>query len=133
MIASNGYEPDLLVQLKTKHGIKIDFFICEIKKPYSSSNEYESDFVKVHGEMKATIDAQVELELKEPICYSLLIEGFNCCIYQMTLKYEGEYRSRMVTKFRTLRNAKDVMLLLPVINVIEYLNVRGVVLFAANQ
>jgi hypothetical protein len=41
----------------------------------------------------------------------------------MSLEYEAEYRSHLIAQFRTLRDAADVMLLLPAINVLSYLDV----------
>jgi hypothetical protein len=132
MITMNDYKPDLLILLKFKFNIKIDFFICEIKKPNCSSNKYESDFVKTQREMKAIINSQIELGIDEPICYALLVEGYDCCLYKMSLVYDGEYRSSLITQFRTLRDAQDIMLLLPAINVLVYLNVSAY-FFLANQ
>lgn len=121
----NDYKPDLLVLLKLKFNIKIDFFICEIKKPNCSSNKYESDFVKTQREMKSIINSQIELEVDEPMRYALLVEGYNCYLYQMSLVYDSEYLSHLITQFRTLRDAQDIMLLLPAMNVLVYLNVTA--------
>ncbi|KAI8881004.1 hypothetical protein K501DRAFT_190003 [Backusella circina FSU 941] len=114
---------DLLIMLKLKFDIKVDFFVCEIKKPGCSSNKYETDFVKVQREMKAIIDQQIDLGVVNPVCYGLLVEGYDCYLYQMSLKYEAEYRSRLIAQFRTLRDAPDIMLLLPAINILSYLDV----------
>lgn len=75
MIAMEDYKPDLLIILKLKFDIKVDFFICEIKKPGCSSNKYETDFVKIQREMKAIIDQQIDLGISNPLCYALLVEG----------------------------------------------------------
>ncbi|CAO3612953.1 unnamed protein product [Mucor hiemalis] len=40
----------------------------------------------------------------------------------MSLKYEAEYRSRLIVQFRTLRDALDIILLLPAINILSYLD-----------
>lgn len=135
------YKPDILIILKLKFDIKVDFFVCEIKKPGSSSNKYETDFIKVQREMKAIIDQQIDLGVNDPVCYGLLVEGkhslqhkvcqkahcellgYDCYLYQMSLQYEAEYRSRLIAQFRTLRDALDIMLLLPAINILSYLDV----------
>lgn len=41
----------------------------------------------------------------------------------MNLPYDGEYRSHLLTKFRTLRDPQDLMLLLPAINALSFLDV----------
>lgn len=42
----------------------------------------------------------------------------------MSLEYEAEYRSHLIAQFRTLRDALDIMLLLPAINILSYLDVN---------
>jgi hypothetical protein len=44
----------------------------------------------------------------------------------MNLPYDGEYRSYLITQFRTMRDPQDIMLLLQAINVLFYLTARGV-------
>ncbi|KAG1469452.1 hypothetical protein G6F56_003250 [Rhizopus delemar] len=122
MIAMEDYKPDLLVLLKLRFDIRVDFFVCEIKKPCCSSNKYETDFVKIQREMKAIIDQQIDLGINNPICYGLLVEGYDCYLYRMSLEYEAEYRSHLIAQFRTLRDALDIMLLLPAINILSYLD-----------
>ncbi|KAI9279658.1 hypothetical protein BY458DRAFT_32333 [Sporodiniella umbellata] len=122
MIAMEDYKPDVLIMLKLKFGVKVDFFICEIKKPGVSSNKYETDFVKIQREMKAIINQQIDLGVNSPVCYGLLVEGFDFFLYQMSLEYEAEYRSRLIAQFRTLRDGLDIMLLLPAINILSYLD-----------
>lgn len=56
MVIFSDYKPDLLILLKLKYNVKLDFFVCEIKKPGCSDNRYKSDFIKIHREMKAMID-----------------------------------------------------------------------------
>ncbi|KAG2204544.1 hypothetical protein INT47_012603 [Mucor saturninus] len=40
----------------------------------------------------------------------------------MSLEYDAEYRSRLIAQFRTLWDALDIMLLVPAISVMSYLN-----------
>lgn len=75
MVSLADYKPDLLILLKLKHNAKLDFFVCEIKKPGCSGNKYESDFIKVHREMKSMIDRQTDLGINDPTCFALLVEG----------------------------------------------------------
>lgn len=114
MITMKYYKPGILIMLKLKFDIKVNFFVCEIKKPGCSSNKHETDFVKVQREMKAIIDQQIDLGVNNPVCYDLLVEGkhslqhkfcqkahcellgYDCYLYQMSLKYEAEYRSRLI-------------------------------------
>jgi hypothetical protein len=71
-----SYKPDLLVKLNIKKNVQIDFFCVEIKKPNGNlCNQYETDFVKIHREMKIIIDQQVEFGINDPTAYSLLVEG----------------------------------------------------------
>jgi hypothetical protein len=75
MVASS-LKPDFLVRLSISKTKQIDFFIVEIKKPSGNVyNQYESDFIKVHREMKQMVDAQIELGVDDPVSYSLLVEG----------------------------------------------------------
>ncbi|KAI8341605.1 hypothetical protein EDC96DRAFT_547683 [Choanephora cucurbitarum] len=98
--------------------LKVDFFVCEVKKPGCSGNKHESDFAKVHRE----IDCQVSVGISDPKSFSLLVEGFDCYLYQMSLKNSGQYFSRLLTQFRTIRDANDLMLLVPMINTLSFLN-----------
>jgi hypothetical protein len=67
MISLADYKPDLLISLKLKYyNTKLEFFVCEIKKPGCSCNKYESDFVKVHREMKSMIDQQIDKGIDDP-------------------------------------------------------------------
>lgn len=71
-----SYKPDLLVKLKIGKSAQIDFFTAEIKKPGANySNQLESDFVKIHREMKLMIDKQIEIGIDDPVTYSVLVEG----------------------------------------------------------
>jgi hypothetical protein len=75
MIASS-LKPDFLVRLSISKAKQIDFFIVGIKKPSGNVySQYESNFIKVHREMKQIIDAQNELGIHNPVSYSLLVEG----------------------------------------------------------
>ncbi|KAI9256763.1 hypothetical protein EDC94DRAFT_615636 [Helicostylum pulchrum] len=87
------YKPDILATLKLKHGMQLNFFVCEVKKTPSgcSANKYESDFVKVHREMKVIINQQIDLGIDGPVCFALLVEGHDCYLYRMSLEYEAEY------------------------------------------
>lgn len=102
MINMKDCKPDLLVMLKLKFDIKVDFFVCEIKnqvahhismKPISSRS----------NDMKSIIDQQMDLSVDNPVCHGLLVEGkhtlqhkfcqkthcvllgFDCYLYQMSL------------------------------------------------
>lgn len=75
MVAMKDYKLGMLIILKLEHNVKVDFFVCAIKMPRYSSNKYESNFVKMHREMKTIIDEQVNIGLDSPFCYGLLVEG----------------------------------------------------------
>ncbi|GAA5817269.1 hypothetical protein MFLAVUS_010812 [Mucor flavus] len=86
----------------------------ESRASEAPTKEHETDFVKVQREMKAIIDQQIDLGVNNPVCYDLLVEGkhslqhkfcqkahcellgYDCYLYQMSLKYEAEYRSRLI-------------------------------------
>ncbi|KAF1804411.1 hypothetical protein FB192DRAFT_1443204 [Mucor lusitanicus] len=78
MVAMKDYKLGMLIILKLEHNVKVDFFVCAIKMPRYSSNKYESNFVKMHREMKTIIDEQVNIGLDSPFCYGLLVEGYDC-------------------------------------------------------
>ncbi|KAI9267169.1 hypothetical protein EDC94DRAFT_657540 [Helicostylum pulchrum] len=40
----------------------------------------------------------------------------------MSLMYDGEHRSNVITQFRKLRDGQDIMLLLQAINIMAYLD-----------
>lgn len=112
MICDSAYKPDLLILLNLPNKKQIDFFTCEIKKPFGNlCNQMESDYVKIHKEMKLIIDAQIDLGVQRPIAFSLLVEGYNLTLFKMTLEYDGEYRSIIVAKCRTVRDHDDSLLL----------------------
>lgn len=76
MNCNSSYKPDLLIKLNLLNSEQIDFFTREVKKPNGNlSNQYESDYVKIHKEMKLLIDRQIDVGIDHPIVYSLLAEG----------------------------------------------------------
>lgn len=75
MIAIEDYKPDLLIILKLKSDIKVDFFIREIKKPGCSPNKYETDFIKIQRKMETIIDQQTDLGISNSLCYALLVKS----------------------------------------------------------
>ncbi|RCI01319.1 hypothetical protein CU097_012469 [Rhizopus azygosporus] len=73
--------------------------------------------------MKAIIDQQIGLGIDHPVCYGLLVEGYDCYLYKKSIQYETEYRSILIAQFRALQDVLDIMLLLPAINVLTHLDV----------
>jgi hypothetical protein len=69
------YKPDLLVLLKLKYSVQLEFFICEIKKTGCTGDKYESDFAKIQRELKAIVNAQIELGVNDHVAYGILVEG----------------------------------------------------------
>ncbi|KAI9362341.1 hypothetical protein BD770DRAFT_240869 [Pilaira anomala] len=123
MICGSSYKPDLLIMLNLPNKKQVDFFTCEVKKPFGNlSNQLESDYVKIHKEMKLLIDTQIDLGVQHPIAYSLLVEGYDLTLFKMELEYDGEeYRSKIAGKCRTVRDREDSLLLYHGISLMVYL------------
>ncbi|PHZ17202.1 uncharacterized protein RHIMIDRAFT_4568 [Rhizopus microsporus ATCC 52813] len=97
--------------------------------------------------MKAIINQQIALVINNPVCYGLLVEskhslqhefcqkthckllGYDCYLYKMPMQYEADYRSNLIAQLRTLRDVLDIMLLLPAINILSYLDVMMYIYF----
>lgn len=70
MLSSSSYKPDLLVLLNLPDNQQVEFFTCEVKKPGGNlANQKESDYVKIHKEMKLMIDSQIAIGLDSPSVY----------------------------------------------------------------
>ncbi|KAI9265513.1 hypothetical protein EDC94DRAFT_58932 [Helicostylum pulchrum] len=122
MICDSSYKPDLLIILNLPNKKQVDFFTCEVKKPFGNlSNQLESDYVKIHKEMKLIIDTQIDLGVQHPIAYSLLVEGYSFTLFKMELEYDGEYRSKIAGKCRTVRDRDGTLLLYHGISLMVYL------------
>ncbi|KAI9472489.1 MAG: hypothetical protein EXX96DRAFT_622664 [Benjaminiella poitrasii] len=123
-MAKSTYKPDFLVKLNIVKNVQIDFFTVEIKKPGGNLfNQLESDFVKIHRQMKFMVDSQIELGVDDPICYAMLVEGYDISLFTMKLEFDGEYRARLVSKCRTIRDRDDLQLLCRTTDLLLYLDV----------
>ncbi|KAI8357865.1 hypothetical protein EDC96DRAFT_465202 [Choanephora cucurbitarum] len=107
----DGKKPDFMIGMEIrKH--KIHFFFVEVKRPDTSSKyQPEDDFVKLMKLMKASIDEQLTFGVETPTSLGLLIEGFKCTLFEMTLSFDGVYMPIAFARFSLVEEIHQLVLL----------------------
>ncbi|KAI8087678.1 uncharacterized protein B0P05DRAFT_465474, partial [Gilbertella persicaria] len=81
----------------------------------------ENDFVKLLKMMKASIDYQITLGIRNPKSFGLLC--FSCSFYQMTLLEEGLYISTCLRRFQLVKSQSMILNVIPAIEVFRFIKV----------
>ncbi|ORE21944.1 hypothetical protein BCV71DRAFT_241350 [Rhizopus microsporus] len=111
---SNGKKPDFMLGFSKKRQDVYCFFV-EVKRPNMKSNyQEEGDMTKLLKQLKASIDKQLLLGLRDPTSLGLLMEGFKCSLFKMTLVADGVYLPLLIKLFSLVEEVHE-MALLPLI------------------
>ncbi|KAG1369271.1 hypothetical protein G6F61_012473 [Rhizopus arrhizus] len=95
----DGRKPDIAFGISYK-GKGRFFFFVEVKRPGQSSiYQDEDDYVKLLKQMKTSVDAQIDLGVRNPTSLGLLVEGYSCTLYMMDIKDEGVYIPVQIKRF----------------------------------
>lgn len=95
--------------IKNKNESLFAFFV-EVKRPGQTSKyQPEDDYTKLLIEMKDSLDKQVDLGFVDPFCFGLLMEGFVCTLYFMTIIEEGLYVPVTLKRFRLMQRIEDAV------------------------
>ncbi|KAI8079403.1 hypothetical protein BDF21DRAFT_493991 [Thamnidium elegans] len=85
--------------------------VLKLKTLKKSRTPDNNDKIKINLELQLILNQLVLLNIKDPIVYGLLIEGYECTLYEMKLEREAEYISRVVESFYMPRDMNDIALL----------------------
>ncbi|KAL0582428.1 hypothetical protein ABG067_007717, partial [Albugo candida] len=75
----------------------------------TSKYQAESDFVKIMKQMKRSINKQIDQMIKNPVSFALLVQGFKCRLFKMTLVEDGIYLPVLVKKFKLVEGIEDMV------------------------
>ncbi|OBZ82105.1 hypothetical protein A0J61_09845, partial [Choanephora cucurbitarum] len=107
----DGKKPDFMIGMEVKKH-KVYFFFVEVKRPDTSSKyQPEDDFVKLMKLMKASVDEQLNFGVETPTSLGLLIEGFKCTLFEMTLSFDGVYLPIAFARFSLAEEIHQLVLL----------------------
>ncbi|KAG2230188.1 hypothetical protein INT48_000416 [Thamnidium elegans] len=98
----------LKIQRPSPRMISLVLKLKTLKKSRTPDN---NDKIKINLELQLILNQLVLLNIKDPIVYGLLIEGYECTLYEMKLEREAEYISRVVESFYMPRDMNDIALL----------------------
>lgn len=105
-------KPDYYVVYKPDRFRSVDLFVLEVKKPGANlSQQIDSDYVKLLREMQMILNKLIENNVVDPVCYGILVDGYDCILYEMRLETDGQYNTYVCAIFRTLRDYLDIALL----------------------
>lgn len=111
-----GRKADFSVYTQIKSN-KYYLLVSEVKSPrYMSSkkiNLWDCDLVKIGNEMKDMLDKCIEDGIKNndlTIC-GILVEGFQCSVFAMDLKFDAIYRMILLGKFFLPQNIHNLYVL----------------------
>ncbi|CAG8674653.1 2211_t:CDS:2, partial [Acaulospora morrowiae] len=111
-----GRKADFSAYAQTK-GNRYYLFVSEIKSArYISSkkiNFVDCDLVKIGNEMKDMLDKCIEdgVKTKDLAVCSILVEGFQCSMFVMDLKFDAIYRMILLGKFFLPQNIHNLNVL----------------------
>lgn len=109
--AESCFKPDVKISYEYKGGQNLDLCIIEVKKKSNTTyTPNNSDFIKIHLEMKAMLDRLIKMNVDDPVVYGLLIQGFECQVLKMTLDGDGFYFAPVIHFFHLPRDVSDIMI-----------------------
>ncbi|KAI8331652.1 hypothetical protein BD560DRAFT_341431, partial [Blakeslea trispora] len=119
----DGKKPDLMIGTEIKKR-KLYFFFVEVKRPnINSKHQPEDDFVKLMKLMKGSIDAQLYSGVEIPTSLGLLVEGYKCTLFEMTLASDGIYLPIAIARFSLVEEVHQLVLLPLAIDVFCFVKV----------
>ncbi|KAI8356593.1 hypothetical protein EDC96DRAFT_484054 [Choanephora cucurbitarum] len=128
----HGYKPDMLFGAKRKRK-DFFFFFVEIKRPGQTSKyQPEDDLTKLLKQMKHSVDEQLFLGVKAPKSLGLLVEGFDCFLYQMIVLEDGIYFPMMIKSFCLVRRVDEMIWMPTIVECLTFVKVKVVIECASN-
>ncbi|KAG2211172.1 hypothetical protein INT47_006291 [Mucor saturninus] len=71
-----------------------------VKRPETTSRyQPETDYAKLMKQLKGSVDEQLYLGVQNPSSLGLLVEGFDCTLFQMFLLADGVYIPMAINRF----------------------------------
>lgn len=107
-------KPDVMIgtQYKKKD---IYFFYVEVKRPLMQSKyQIGDDAVKLHKEIKDSVNSQLSLGIENPSSLGPVVEGYACTFYKTALLADGVYTQMALKRFSLIEGVYD-MINLPLI------------------
>lgn len=81
-----------------------------MKRPDTTSKyQSEDDFTKLMKQMKGSVDEQLCLGVQNPLSLGLLVEGFDCTLFQMMLLADGVYMPIAITRFFLVKESHHLV------------------------
>ncbi|KAL9550407.1 hypothetical protein MBANPS3_004735 [Mucor bainieri] len=113
-------KPDIMIGFKHKKQYA-NCVLFEIKRPNATSKyQPESDYAKLLKQMKAALDLEIKLSIKSPVSFGVLCEGFDCCLFRMSLVEDGIYLTTALRKFRLPQDLTTLTEVPRAVEVISY-------------
>lgn len=90
---------------------------AEIKPPgkANSTNNGESDRVKLGHEMKAMLDDLISYGVESPVVGGILLEGCSMSTYKMSLDHPQVYKLIQLSTIAIFNNTQELVLLPPIL------------------
>ncbi|CAJ0907449.1 1045_t:CDS:2, partial [Entrophospora sp. SA101] len=103
-----GHKPDFVVSVSVGDK-KENLLVTEVKPPKCRNIGLFDDKVKLGNELKDAIDLMINDQIisKDIIICGLLVDGYQCNLYTMDLKYSGIYRMILLGVFYLPRSHHD--------------------------
>ncbi|KAI9273414.1 hypothetical protein EDC94DRAFT_644663 [Helicostylum pulchrum] len=96
-------KPDIKIPYEYKNDQILDLCIIE----YTPNN---SDFTKIHLAMKSMLNKLIKMNIDDPVVFGLLIQGFDCQAFKMSLNGDGFYFCPVVHFLYLPRDVSDIMI-----------------------
>ncbi|CAO3653540.1 unnamed protein product [Cunninghamella echinulata] len=123
------YKPDYTASAASRDGDKFDLFVIEVKAP--GRNQNSNDKVKIGEQMKVMLNALHKRKLSQWVVCGLLVDGYRCESFIMTLNHEAIYSMVNIDTFHLVRDFKDIPLLKTTIE--SLIQIRNIVTKVAKE
>ncbi|CAO3637363.1 unnamed protein product [Cunninghamella blakesleeana] len=99
---------DYILKYVPPYGECFDLFVAEIKPVNKNCHsQLQSDFVKLGKQMKSMLDHLIKTGVNDPIVTGLLVDGYSCSTFMLSLKSDGIYILTELATFYLLRSPLD--------------------------
>ncbi|KAI8380060.1 hypothetical protein BD560DRAFT_432304 [Blakeslea trispora] len=109
-------KPDYTLFFEDEEDEQFEAFVVEVKAPQRNRNS--NDFIKLGFTLKSMLDKFVQNGMKSPHVVGLLVDGFNCSFYMMTIEHESIYKMIQLEAFSLPKSANDLPLLKNLLEVV---------------
>ncbi|CDH49760.1 predicted protein [Lichtheimia corymbifera JMRC:FSU:9682] len=119
------FKPDFIVFV-TQSSKQFNVGAAEIKPPgkANSTNNGESDRVKLGHEMKAMLDDLISYGVESPVVGGISLEGCSMSTYKMSLDHPQVYKLIQLSTIAIFNNTQELVLLPPILkNLIQVKNI----------